>query len=323
MKPKFRLLETANGGADADAPPCYKKPMPIGLIGVPFNSAGVSGGEARSPAALRAAGLLEALQRVADIHDYGDIALPESSPQRDPASGIIAPVNLKKMVGAVRSQVTGAISRGDVPLVIGGECPLLLGCLAAARDAYGRVGLLFVDGHEDAWPPHQSTTGEAADMELGFALGLTATGVHDLDALLPLVRPDDTIVLGPRDRDELTVVNVPSIASTVTFRDDRALLAVDLATTSNVLTRQLHAAAAHWWFHLDLDVLATESFAAIRYPQPGGLSWPELETVTMAALQTPGLAGWNITIYNPDLDPDGSGAARIVSFLERMLEHQP
>ena len=149
------------------------KTMRIGLIGVPFNSAGLPGGEARAPAALRATGLVEALRRVADVHDYGDVALPEPSPERDPTTGIIAPANLVAMVAAVRALVAQAIGHGDVPLVIGGECPLLLGCLAAARDAYGRVGLLFVDGHEDAWPPHQSTTGEAADMELGFALGLT------------------------------------------------------------------------------------------------------------------------------------------------------
>jgi arginase len=83
--------------------------------------------------------------------------------------------------------------------------------------------------------------------------------------------------------------------------------------------RQLHAAATHWWFHLDLDVLATRSFSAVRYPQPGGLSWPHIETITDAVLKTPGLIGWNITIYNPDLDLDGSGAVRIVTFLETML----
>ncbi len=294
--------------------------MRIGLIGVPFSSAGLAGGEARAPATLRATGLVEVLQRVTDVHDYGDIALPEPNPERDPTTGIIAPANLAAMVGAVRALVAQAIGHGDVPLVIGGECPLLLGCLAAARDAYGRVGLFFVDGHEDSWPPHQSTTGEAADMELGFALGLTAaTGIDDLDALLPLVRPDDTIVLGPRDRDELAAVNVPSIASTVTFHDDRALLATDLATTSKALTRQVHATAAHWWFHLDLDVLATRSFSAIRYPQPGGLSWSHIETIADAALKAPGLIGWNITIYNPDLDPSGTGAVQIVTFLETTL----
>ena len=294
--------------------------MRIGLIGVPFNSTGLPGGEARAPAALRAAGLVDALQRVAEIRDYGDIALPESSPERDPTTGIIAPANLAEMVAAVRVLVAQAIGDGNVPLVIGGECPMLLGCLATARDTYGRVGLFFVDGHEDAWPPHQSTTGEAADMELGFALGLTAaTGVPDLDALLPLVCPNDAIVLGPRDRDELVATNVPSVASTVTFRDDRALLATDLDTAGLALTRQLQAAAANWWCHLDLDVLAERSFSAIRYPQPGGLSWPHIEMIAGAALRAPGLIGWNITIYNPDLDFDGRGADQIVTFLERMF----
>src|SRR5215207_528364 len=73
------------------------------------------------------------------------------------------------------------------------------------------------------------------------------------------------------------------------------------------------------WFHLDLDVLTTRAFSAIRYPQPGGLSWPHIETIAHAALKAPGLVGWNITIYNPDLDIGGRGAVRIVTFLETML----
>lgn len=290
--------------------------MKLALIGVPYTSAGLTSGEARAPAVLRAAGLLESLRQWMDVADYGDVSMATPTTERDPVSGIIAPATLATMNGAVRAAVDRAIDEGRLPLVIGGECPLLLGCLAAARDAYGRAGLLFVDGHEDAWPPWQSTTGEAADMELGLALGLTSVqGIAAVEGLLPLVSPEDTIVLGPRDAEELAAAVQPSIAPVVTFMDDRALRQGDLAATAAAMTRKLDQGAGRWWFHLDLDVLTTEALPAVRYPQRGGIAWADLETITAAALREPGLIGWDVTIYNPDLDPDGRGAARIVAFL--------
>jgi hypothetical protein len=72
-------------------------------------------------------------------------------------------------------------------------------------------------------------------------------------------------VLGPRDRDELAVANIPSLAPIVTYLEDKNLLKTDLVPTAKALTRRLHAVVDRWWFHLDLDVLATESFSAIRY----------------------------------------------------------
>ncbi len=293
--------------------------MRLGVIGVPYNSAGVTTGEARAPAMLRRAGLLAALEQSGDVADYGDVRVAPPSPTRDPISGIIAPTVLARMVNAVRTDVARVLHDDRLPIVIGGECPLLLGCLAAARDLHGRVGLLFVDGHDDVWPPHLSSTGEAADMELGLALGITtADGIDDLTALLPLVHADDVVVLGPRDREEQWAAGVPSVAKSVTFRDDAALRGSDIAATTATLLDRLHTGTDRWWFHLDLDVLATAALAAVRYPQPGGLTWTDLAILTGAALRTPGLIGWNITIYNPDLDPDGAGAARIVSFLGAM-----
>lgn len=291
--------------------------MRLGIIGVPYTSTGLGMGEARAPAALRAAGLVAALRRSAEVVDYGDIEIDEASPRRDPETAIIAPASLVQMVTGVQQAVRTVLDDGSLPLVIGGECPLMLGCLAAAREARGRLGLLFVDGHEDAWPSFESTTGEAADMELGFALGLTQPhGIEALTSMLPLVRPEDVVVLGPRDRDEIVEEQVASVAPTVAlFRDD-VTLRRDLQPSGFApLMAQRFSGPGHWWFHLDLDVLATSALPAVRYPQPGGLDWNELSELTAAALGMPGLVGWNLTIYNPDLDPDGSGAARIVAFL--------
>jgi hypothetical protein len=40
-----------------------------------------------------------------------------------------------------------------------------------------------------------------------------------------------------------------------------------------------------------------------------------LTELTAHAVRVPGLVGLDVTIYNPDLDPGGSGAGRIVSYV--------
>ena len=293
--------------------------MRIALITVPYTSTGLVTGETRAPDALRTAGLLDALWRSGhDVADYGDVAFVPPTPARDPVSGIIAPRTLTQMVLAVRTAVTRAVAEGRLPIVVGGECPLLLGCLAAARDAHRRVGLLFVDGHEDAWPPHESTTGEAADMELGLALGQSQPeGVDALAALLPVVRPENTVLLGPRDRGEITAGGVASLAGTVPLLSD-----VEVQRRPGALGRtwaeRLRASAGRWWFHVDLDVLSGAALGAVRYPQPGGLGWDELDRLATAALGVSDLAGLDLTIYNPDLDVGGTDALRIVQFISSL-----
>ena len=264
----------------------------FGLIGVPTNSSGRDDGVARAPAVLRGAGLVDALWPCAD---YGDVPVLPPRPERDPATGIIDPAGLAAMVGGVRAAVGRVLADGCLPIVIGGDCPLLLGCLAGARDRHGRVALLFVDGHEDAYPPELSPTGEAADMELGFALALTRSGIPGLDALLPLVAAEDVVMVGARDRRDIQAIGARSLAG--------------------LLGRGRQPRAEPWWLHVDLDALSTDALAAVDYPQPGGFSWLELENVVAEAVGTSRPAGMNLTIYNPDLDPDRDGARRIVAFL--------
>ena len=287
----------------------------IGLLGVPTNSVGTIDGVARGPVVLREAGLVDALHRHAKVHDYGDVTLPDPSPTRESRSHVIDPDGLDALVARVRDAVAPILDNGHLPLVIGGDCPLLLGCLAASsgRD---RVGLLFVDGHEDAYLPVQSSTGEAADMELAFALGMAdAAWSRELSSLLPLVAPTDVRILGARDADLLRAEGVASLRDRVALVDgDR--LAADPARIAAAACASL---PQPWWFHLDLDVLSTEALPAIDYPQPGGLGWDELVVVATTALRADP-RGWDVTIYNPDLDPTRVHARRIVRFLGSVIE---
>ena len=288
----------------------------IGLLGVPTNSAGKIDGVARGPLVLREAGLVDALHRHAKVNDYGDLTLPDPSPIRASRSHVIDPGGLDALVVRVRDAVKQILDNAHLPLILGGDCALLLGCLAASSGRE-RVGLLFVDGHEDAYLPMQSSTGEAADMELGFALGMAeASWSPELSNLLPLVAPTDVRILGARDGELLRAEGVASL-------HDRVAL-VDGARLADDPARMAAAACASlprpWWFHLDLDVLSTQALPAVDYPQPGGLGWDELAVVATTALSA-APRGWDVTIYNPDLDPTRVHARRIVRFMGSVIEH--
>jgi arginase len=286
----------------------------VELVGVPANSGGTVDGVARAPAVLRECGLPAALADRPGFTDAGDLALPAPRFRRGP-SGLLAEDALITMIGRVAGAVRAARGRGRFPVVLGGDCPVMLGGLAALQDERDRPGLLFVDGHEDAWPPLASPTGEAADCELGLALGLFDAALdRRLRGVLPRIRGADVIAIGPRDHDELAAAGVPTLAGRL-----RALIrpagfdAVKGATAA--------ALPAPWWLHTDLDVLASTELAAVDYPQPGGLTWEQLTEITSAALASEGCAGWSVCIYNPDLDPGRKGADDIIGYLSKAIAH--
>ena len=50
----------------------------------------------------------------------------------------------------------------------------------------------------------------------------------------------------------------------------------------------------------------------------GGLTWEQLTDIGESAVQSGGCAGWSLSVYNPDLDPDRSAARSIVEFVARI-----
>jgi arginase len=288
-------------------------PARLALIGVPTNSSGTVDGVARAPAVLRQRGLPAALARHREFTDAGDLVLPVPVPVRGP-SGLLAEDALVAMTGQVAEAVGAARGRGWFPLLLGGDCPVILGALAAVQAERDRAGLLFVDGHEDAWPPRASPTGEAADCELGLALRLFDDGLGpQLRAVLPRIDPADVAAVGPRDVGELAAAGVASLDGLL------GALIRPPELTADRCAAALTGLPPPWWLHTDLDVLATGELAAVDYPQPGGLTWSQLTDLTATALATDGCAGWSVCIYNPDLDPGRDGADAIISYITQAI----
>ncbi len=289
--------------------------MSVTILGVPTNSSGTSDGVARAPAVLRESGLTTGLgANRPDVIDRGDIAIDPPLGVRG-NDGVIDSANLASTLARTRAAVAEARRRGDRVILLGGDCPVLIGGLAGCLEADGELpALLFVDGHEDAWPPDASTTGEAADMELGWLLGRgRETLSQELLAEIPHLEPGRVAILGPRDRSEILAAVVEPLDDLVPVVDDVAV-ALDPARAATRALERITPDGGPRWLHVDLDVLSTRALPAVDYRQPGGLSWSDLRELTDAALGRGGCVGATVTIYNPDLDPDRRSAPTIASF---------
>lgn len=283
----------------------------ITVITIPFNSSGLSGGVALGPAAILDAGLVDLISGAAPV-DLVELPVVGLKPERGP-SGLLSEQALVACLDRAATEIAGAIAAGRFPMVFAGDCPMLLAGLEALHRSSERPGLMFVDGHEDAWDPSSSPTGEASDCEMGLALGDTPLP-DGLEFRHPAVAAEDTAFLGPRDRQEILDAGWRSVSDRVPFVDGATLASAPVGRVASEHAGRLAATTDAWWLHVDLDVLSTEALPAVDYPQPGGLSWSQLEELADAAIRAGGCVGASVVIYNPDLDADGSGAGRIARF---------
>jgi arginase family enzyme len=82
---------------------------------------------------------------------------------------------------------------------------------------------------------------------------------------------------------------------------------------------QVHADAREFVLHLDVDVIAEEDFPAVNVPGSGGLRFDDVRASFIEFLKHKNLLGLDVAQYNPDKDPDGGSAKKLVDLLVEAL----
>jgi arginase len=282
-------------------------PSPLGL-----RPDGVQG----APGALRTAGLHARL----GSPDEARIDVPPYCDVRDPGTGVLNPQGVAAVAQDLAAAVDTALDSGRFPIVLGGDCSIVLGPMLALRRR-GRYGLVFIDGHADFQHASDEPTGEVASLDVALVTGRGPEILTDLDGLRPLVRDEDVALVGYRvfgDNDHVLDEHVRDTAVTVVdgpeVRESGAASALGKALAA--VTRP---GVEGFWVHLDVDVLDDDLMPAVDYRHPGGLAWEEAAEILRGLLNASGARGLEITIFNPRLDPDGSHARHLCDLITNVI----
>ena len=242
--------------------------------------------------------------------------------RRDPQTLTLNAPGIAEYSVQLADAVTDVVERDEFPVLLGGDCSILLGSTLALRRR-GRYGLLFIDGHADFYQPAANPNGEAASMDLAFATGRGPELLTNLEGLRPLVRDEDVVAFGFRDAHEQREYGSQPLPPTVFALDLQEVRRLGVKQAAQRAVEHLTAAdrpTQGFFIHLDCDVVSDALMPAVDYRIPDGLSWDELRTVLETALASGRAVGIEITIYNPSLDADGSSGRELARTLIKSLK---
>jgi arginase len=294
-----------------------RQPKKIALIGAPSSAAAFSAGSEKAPAALRAAGLAEKLQGIGyEVVDYGDCAPRLFADDEEHRRAR----NLPEIVAGLNDLKTRAelaVKSGALVLVLGGDCAQVIGLLTGVRRYYKHVNLLWFDRDADLNTPASTPSGRIDGMVVAHIIGKGAPELVRFWSEAPLVREPDVTLFGleridPPEQEFLS-------KSPMRHIDAADVQAKGAHKAAHEALAQVHADAREFVLHLDTDVIAQEEFPAVNVPGSGGL---DLETVRASLAEFAkhkNLLGLDVAQYNPDKDPDGSGAKKLIDLLVKAL----
>ena len=270
-------------------------------------------GCAKAPGALRDQDLIARL----GARDAGCLTPSRYDPgDWRPGDGVSHAGAIAAYSRALAERIGSIIDRGEFPVVLGGDCSIVLGSALAmhrlGEAVGGHIGLVYVDGHSDfRHPGNASYVGAAAGEGLALVTGRGQPDLASIEGRRPYFRDIDVVVLGIRAQDEY---RLDLQAAGIVTRPVPILRAEGAARTAQWAHDQL-ADCAGYWVHVDVDVLDPAVMPAVDAPDPGGIAFTELELLLAGLVDTPHCLGVEITVFDPDYDPDGAYAAEIVATL--------
>ena len=279
------------------------------LIGWPVQSGAAQPGCLMGPAALRTAGLPEALKELGwSVRDQGDLLLADQA-VLDHANPALK--NFADLVGwtkLIHQQAFEAAATGAMPIFLGGDHSLAAGSVSAmaryAQDQNRPAFVLWLDAHPDLHDLHSTTSGNLHGTPMAYVTG--QAGFEGLPPLTATVPPENVCMMGIRSVDPAEAARIRDTG--ITIHDMRSIDEQGVVAPLRDFLNKVAAANGMLHVSLDVDFLDPSVAPAVGTTVPGGATFREAHLI-MEMLHDSGLVtSLDVVELNPFLDERGRTA---------------
>jgi arginase len=287
----------------------------VAIIGAGLDLGAGRRGVDMGPSAIRYAGLesrIRALGR--EVADRGDVRVPvpEATDEGEPSARYLGPI--MQVCARVAGLVEDAVTRGLLPVVLGGDHSIAMGTLGGMAKARGVGATLWIDAHGDLNRPVTSPTGNVHGMPLAAALG--AAGDRFESDAYPTPSVGRAALVGVRSLDPGERRLIAELDVRVYTMSD-----IDKRGLQLVLTEALEFLADAPFLHVSLDLDAVDPMFApgVGTPIRGGLSYREAHLALEMVSECGALDSLDVVEVNPILDRENATGALAVELVASAL----
>jgi arginase len=289
----------------------------VAVIGAALDLGQGRRGVDMGPSAIRYAGLAERLEALGyRVRDLGNVATPvkEAIELRDERARFLP--EIKETCARIAALVTESTTRGEIPLVLGGDHSVALGTLGGLAAAHGQGGVLWIDAHPDINTPETSPSGNVHGMALAAALGLADESFSSDSWPLPAVDARRVALIGVRQLDDGERRLLRDAGVRVYTMSE-----VDRIGIERAVRESLDRVAGPGFVHVsfDMDVLDPEVAPGVGTPVRGGLTYREAHLALELVAESGIIGSLEVVEVNPILDRENTTASTAVELVASAL----
>jgi arginase len=274
----------------------------VAVIGAPSGAGACGVGQEQTPAAMRAAGLIDQLGRVGfQVDDLGDSPVIPWRPDRANPQAQNLHAVLETVQTTTKRVADALVERDRIALVLGGDCTVGIGTIAGTQQAIGPVALAYFDLHSDLNTPATATDGALDWMALGHMLAvegaeptLTAAAGN-----APLLDPGQVVLFAHAlsqstrfERGQIERLGLARVALEAVRGDPEGAASQALALLADRSDR--------YAIHLDVDVVDFTDAPLSEHPSRNtGLKLDEMLRALRVLASGPGLVAITLAELNP------------------------